>query len=114
MSILCSINSHTLGGESTETTSERLYESIADGVWQSPPAPVHIHITGIDLDADKIRTTPNRLYGMQINIGEEQDELSYVYCEADQQQGTHQVIQDQERLSYCNAYLEHKSFVNTV
>ena len=101
----------SLGGESIETRSERLYESIPDGIWQSP-VHVPVHITRVDLDADNIRTTPNKLYGlMQISVGDEQDELSY--CEAyQQQQGTHQVQENE--LSYCNAYLEHKSFVNTV
>ena len=52
-----------------------MYNSIPDGIWHSP-VPILVHITGIDLDADKIRTTPNKLYGMQVNVSDEQDELS--------------------------------------
>ena len=87
------------GGRSIETSTERVYESIPDGIWYPPPI-----ITAIDLDADKIKTRPNKLYGMQLDVVEGEDDMSY--CEAYQENG--------EELSYCNTYQEHRSVANTI
>lgn len=96
-----------------QTRSERIYDSIPDVIWH-PPVPLHITRTDLDLDADKIRTTPNKVYGIQTSVDDEQAELSY--CEAYQQQLSHcdEYQEDQEELSYCNAYLENRSFINTI
>ena len=100
-----------------QTRSERIYDSIPDVVWHPPVPPNHITRTVLDLDADKIRTTPNKVYGMQVSVDDEQAELSY--CEAYQRQQEElshddEYQEDQEELSYCNAYLENRSFVNTI
>lgn len=111
-----------------QTRSERIYDSIPDVIWH-PPIPHHI--TGIDLNldmeinADKIRTTPNKVYGMQITVNREEDDSELSYCEAyhDQQEeedelshchDEYQEGRGEVSLSYCNAYFENRSFAKTI
>ena len=106
--------------------SSRIYESIPDVIWH-PPVPHHI--TGIDLnpdiiDADRIMTTPNRVYGMQISVDVEQNGSELSYCEAyhDQRQQEDELSDhhheyrefEGQGVSYCNAYFENKSFAKTI
>ena len=82
--------------QSIETGPEGLYESIPGGI-SHLPAP--LHITRIDLDADKIMTIPNTVYGAQVNVNNEQDDDDEMsYCEAYRQlQGA--CPEDQEQYS---------------
>ena len=110
-------------GVEVHGASERIYDSIPDVIWH-PQAPLHVTRPRTDLDpvdADKIQTTPNTVYGMQTSIEVEQgahdSELSY--CEAyyllqQQKEKLPNSDNDHEDMSYCNAYLENRSFVNTV
>ena len=84
------------GLQSIETGPERLYETIPGGI-SHLPAP--LHITRLDLDADKIMTKPNMVYGAQMNVSDEQDDGDEMsYCEAYRQlQGA--CPEDQEEYS---------------
>ena len=60
----------------------------------------------LSLDADKIRTNPNKVYGMQVTTDDVQSDSELSYCEAYQSQ--------QEELCHHDEYQEDQEEMSVV